>query len=165
MATEVHAGRYTAELGEEGAVVFLIGMRFNAWWRVDKWWLVFTAMPRMLRHLEQRDAGLLGWKMWPGRTLLLVQYWRSVEELYAFASDPQAPHAPAWRAFNRRVGTDGTVGVWHETYRVGPGRAEAIYDNMPAFGLAAATRHVPVGRGRGTAAARLAAGTAAEERV
>jgi hypothetical protein len=165
MASEVYRGRYTAELDEEGAVVFLIGMRFNAWWRVDKWWLVVTAMPRMLRHLEQRDAGLLGWTMWPGRTLLLVQYWRSVAELNAFASDPDAPHAPAWREFNRRVGADGTVGVWHETYRVGPGQAEAIYENMPAFGLAAATRHVPVGRGRGTAKARMAAGTAGSPAV
>ena len=158
MAATIYPGRYTAELEQEGAVVFLIGMRFNSWWRVDKWWRVFRSMPRMLRHLETHDAGLLGWTMWPGRTVLVLQYWRSVEELYAFAADPTAPHAVAWREFNRRIGADGTVGVWHETYRVGPGRAEAIYDNMPAFGLAAATRHVPVGRGRGTATQRLAHG-------
>jgi hypothetical protein len=157
MAGQVFPGRYTAELGEEGAVVFLIGMRFNAWWRVDKWWAVFTAMPRMLADLARRDAGLLGYHLWPGRTFLVLQYWRSVDELYAFAVDPQAPHAQAWRDFNRRVGAGGSVGVWHETYPVGPGRAEAIYANMPAFGLAAATTHVPVGRGRGTAKQRLAA--------
>lgn len=159
MSGTVFPGRYTAELDADGAVVFLIGMRFNAWWRVDKWWAVFTAMPRMLADLARRDAGLLGYHTWFGRTVVVLQYWRSVEELQAFAVDPTAPHARAWRDFNRRVGDDGSVGVWHETYVVGPGRAEAIYANMPAFGLAAATTHAPVGRGRGTARSRLAAGT------
>ncbi|RCW40731.1 uncharacterized protein DUF4188 [Halopolyspora algeriensis] len=162
MPERVFRGRYTAELDEQGAVVFLIGMRFNHWWRADKWWRVVTAMPRMLRHLESRDAGLLGWKMWFGRTILLVQYWRSLDELHTFATDSSAPHAAAWRDFNRRIGGDGTVGIWHETYRIGPGSAESVYDNMPAFGLAAATRHVPVGRGRETAKARLAHGTESE---
>lgn len=155
MTDAVFPGRHTAELDEQGAVVFLIGMRLNHWWRVDKWGSVFTAMPRMLRHLEARDTGLLGWHVWPGRTVLIVQYWRSIEELHAFASDANAPHAPAWRAFNRRIGRDGSVGIWHETYQVGPGRAEAVYANMPRFGLAAATRHVPIGRGQQTLKARL----------
>lgn len=55
-----------------------------------------------------------------------------------------AKHLPAWADFNRRVGKDGTVGIWHETYSVQPGGHEAIYANMPRFGLAAATEHVPV---------------------
>lgn len=155
MSEQIFPGRYTADLAEEETVVFLIGMRLNRWWRVDKWWRVGKAMPEMLRYLEAHDSGLLGWRMWPGRTLLTVQYWRSIDELYAFARAADAPHAAAWREFNRRIGSDGSVGVWHETYRVGPGSAEAIYDNMPTFGLAAATRHIPVGRGRHTARQRL----------
>lgn len=156
MTGKVFNGRYTADLDGQEKVVFLIGMRFNHWWRADKWVGVVTAMPRMLRHLETRDAGLLSWRMWLGRTILVVQYWRSVEELHTFATSSSAPHAAAWRDFNRRVGDDGTVGIWHETYLVGPGRAEAVYDNMPAFGLAAATHHVPVSPGKQTARARLA---------
>jgi hypothetical protein len=153
---QVFSGRYTAEPGEPGVTVFLIGMRFNRWWRVDKWWPVFVAMPRMLRHLgADPTSGLLGWHMWPGRTVLVVQYWSSTEKLFAFASDSTAPHVAAWRAFNRKIGADGSVGLWHETYAVPAGHAEAIYANMPPFGLAAATRHVPVGPGRGSARARL----------
>jgi hypothetical protein len=39
------------------------------------------------------------------------------------------------------------VGIWHETYMIEPGRYEAIYGNMPVFGLAAVTKHVlAVGR-------------------
>lgn len=155
---EVFPGRYTAEVGDDGVVVFLIGMRFNHWWRVDKWWPAFVAMPRMLRHLAADPAaGLLGFGLWPGRTVLVVQYWRSAQDLIRFSSDPAAPHAAAWRAFNRRIGDDGSVGIWHETYEVPPGHAEAIYRNMPRVGLAAATGHAPVHAGRGSARARLAA--------
>jgi Monooxygenase af470-like len=117
-------------------VVFLIGMRVNKPWKVHKWWPVAAAMPRMLRELQARpELGLLGGDIWGGRTTLLVQYWRSAEQLFAYARDREAAHLPAWRAFNRAVGTDGDVGVWHETYLVEPGRYENIYVNMPPFGL------------------------------
>jgi hypothetical protein len=33
------------------------------------------------------------------------------------------------------VGTDGSVGIWHETYKVAAGDYENIYVNMPLFGL------------------------------
>ncbi|HEX2301882.1 MAG TPA: DUF4188 domain-containing protein [Pseudonocardiaceae bacterium] len=154
--SQVMPGRYTAEIGPQGAVVFLIGMRFNQWWRVDRWWPVFTAMPRMLRYLAaDPESGLLGYHLWFGRTVLVLQYWRSTEELIGFASDSKAPHAAAWREFNRRISAGGAVGVWHETYAVTPGHQEAVYVNMPRFGLAAATRHTPVGPGTGSARARL----------
>ena len=54
MAT-INKGRYTADvadLGEE-IVVFVIGMRVNRPWKLAQWWPVFTAMPRMLRYLQQ----------------------------------------------------------------------------------------------------------------
>ncbi|HEY8373041.1 MAG TPA: DUF4188 domain-containing protein [Pseudonocardiaceae bacterium] len=153
--TGVYTGRWTAQLDSEVAV-FLIGMRFNTLWRVDRWWPVVTAMPRMLRHLEAHpESGLLGWHQWLGRTTILVSYWRGVEDILAFAKDSDAPHAAAWREFNTRIGKDGTVGIWHETYVVGPGRAETVYANMPAFGLAGATRHVPVTPATATARRRL----------
>lgn len=161
---QVFPGRYTADTGGDEVTVFLIGMRFNRWWRVDKWWPVFVAMPRMLRHLAaDQGSGLLGWHLWPGRAVLVVQYWRSAAELVDFATDPAAPHAAAWRAFNRRVGRDGSVGIWHETFVVPAGRVETIYGNMPCFGLAAATAHVPVGAARGSARKRLASGVAGTE--
>ena len=40
---------------------------------------------------------------------------------------------PAWRAFNRAVGSNGSVGIWHETYLVGPGNYEVLLRNMPPF--------------------------------
>ncbi|CAM5694173.1 hypothetical protein SANTM175S_00904 [Streptomyces antimycoticus] len=36
----------------------------------------------------------------------------------------------------------GKVGFWHETYAVPAGAHEAVYVNMPAFGLGKATKMV-----------------------
>jgi len=73
-------------------------------------------------------------------------YWRSVEDLDRFAKDATDKHSPMQRWFNTKVGYDGDVGIWHETYVVRAGDYEAIYGNMPAVGLAAATEHVSVGK-------------------
>jgi len=127
--------RLTARLDGE-YVVFLIGMRINRWWKVWQWLRVAFAMPRMLRELKEKpEMGLLGYEQWPGRTFILVQYWRSMDQLMAYAKNRDAHHMPAWRAFNKLVGTNGDVGIWHETYRVRPGDYENIYVNMPPFGL------------------------------
>ena len=153
----VHRERLTANV--EGAfVVFLIGMRINSLWKVHKWWTVTQAMPRMLRELEaQPQSGMLGGEMWFGRTTIMVQYWRTIDQLIAYAKDKQAAHLPAWRAFNQTVGTNGDVGIWHETYAVSPGTYENIYVNMPAFGLGKVGLLQPATGARQSAEARLSA--------
>jgi hypothetical protein len=137
-------------------VVFLIGMRINKLLHVHKWLPVAAAMPRMLRELQQRpELGLIHAEMWFSRTIILVQYWRSMDQLLAYAKNPQSQHLPAWADFNKAVGTDGSVGIWHETYKASPGSYESIYVNMPAFGLGkAGTVHPAKGR-RQMAAGRL----------
>jgi hypothetical protein len=118
-------------------VVFLIGMRVNRWWKVHRWLRVALAMPRMLRELGQKpELGFLGAEQWFGRTTLMLQYWRSMDALLSYAKSRDAAHLPAWRSFNKLVGTGGDVGIWHETYRVRAGDYENIYVNMPRFGLA-----------------------------
>jgi hypothetical protein len=141
------ADRVTAQIDDE-VVVFLIGMRINRLWKVHKWWPVAAAMPRMLRELaEDPDSGLLGVESWFGNPTIALQYWRSFEHLERYAKDSARLHRPAWAAFNRAVASNGDVGIWHETYRVRSGDYECIYNNMPPFGLARATRTVPA-RGR-----------------
>lgn len=158
----VHAGRFTAER-DESFVVFLIGMRINKLHQVHKWAPTAMAMGPMIRELlTQGDRGLLGAETYRrGRTILVLQYWNSFEQLTEFARDPDQRHLPAWRAFNKRIGTDGSVGIFHETYLVPAGGYEAIYGNMPAIGLAAATEHVPVSA-RGQSAAFRAGQTRAD---
>jgi hypothetical protein len=122
---------------DQELVVFLIGMRVNKVWKVQKWVPVAAAMTRMLRELnEHPDMGFLGVQMtlnFP--TTFMIQYWRSFEDLAVYAGNKNATHLPAWREFNRKAASNGDVGIWHETYRVPAGHYEAIYNNMPEFGL------------------------------
>ena len=147
-------GRQTATVDDD-VVVFLIGMRFNRILRPWTWLPAFRAMPRMLRELYgQPELGLLGARSyWSGRVILVVQYWRSFEALEAYARANDHEHLPAWRDFNRVVRATGDVGIFHETYRVGPGTAETLYANMPPFGLGQAIGAAPVAS-RGQSAGR-----------
>ena len=51
----------------------------------------------------------------------------------------------------------GDIGIWHETFRVRAGEYEAIYGNMPRFGLAAAGEHRGLGLGVAGPRARIGA--------
>jgi hypothetical protein len=83
----------------------------------------------------------------------IVQYWRSFEQLEAFARDPGDLHRPTWLEWFRRD-PQGRTGIWHETFLVRAREFEAIYDSVPESGLAAAGRAVPL-TGSSSARARL----------
>lgn len=152
---KIIAERMTAELDGE-VIVFLIGMRINRGWKLHKWLPIARAMPRMLRELEASpNTGFLGFHTWLGNPTITLQYWRSFDDLERYAKDATRLHRPAWAAFNRALASNGDVGIWHETYRVRPGDFECIYNNMPPFGLARATRCVPVQGRRESAAGRM----------
>lgn len=154
--TKVMPGRFTAQ-HDESFVVFLIGMRVNKLFALRKWLTVSRAMNPMLRALyEHPEKGFLGGHVavsWRGA--MLIQYWRSFEDLEKFARSKDDPHLEAWRRFNKLIGNDGSVGIWHETYLIEAGNYECVYGNMPVFGLAAATKHVPALGRRETARRRL----------
>lgn len=140
----IHKGRFAASI-EGDFVVFIIGMRINHLLLVHKWLPVALAMPRMLQELYRRpELGLLHAQSFrSGRTVCLLQYWRSFDHLHAYAHAKDLEHLPAWTDFNRRVGGNGSVGIFHESYLVKTGQYECIYANMPAFGLAKAGEMVP----------------------
>jgi Domain of unknown function (DUF4188) len=156
----VAKGARQTAIAPEGTVVFLIGMRINRWHKPWKWMPVAAAMPRMLAELgRQPELGLLSARTFvSGRTILVVQYWRSFDAVNRYARDRSLAHLPAWRAFNRRVGGNGDVGVFHETYVLGARGGESVYVNMPAFGLGAATGLAPVASRGESAAHRLDTG-------
>jgi len=133
-------------------------MRVNCLVAVRKWLPTAQAMTTMLRTLHTYpDKGFLG-----GQTILywrgigLLQYWRSFEQLEAYAGSANDRHWPAWVAFNKRVGRSrGDVGIWHETYLVRAGEYETVYSGMPDHGLGLAGRLVPAAGARETARGRL----------
>ena len=142
---DVIQGRRGARI--EGAfVVFLIGARLDKWHPVRSLPDLggMRGMPYLLNYLsEHPEKGLLGYELLGLTTN--VQYWRSFEHLERFASDESDPHLAGWRTFWKRVGRDPRTGIWHETYLVRAGEYEAVYGNMPAFGLAKASEVVPIG--------------------
>ena len=79
----IRQGRFAATL-QDGFVVFLMGMRINRPLLIHKWLPVVRAMPRMLAELyRQPGLGFIHAEMWFSRTTIMVQYWRSVEQLLA----------------------------------------------------------------------------------
>jgi hypothetical protein len=141
---QINEGRWTAEI-EGDFVVFLIGARINSPRQLFRSLQDLggrKGMKHMLDHLtEHPEKGLLGYELsFP----VIVQYWRSFEQLERFAKDRDDPHLEPWRKFWRRVGRSGRTGIWHETFLVRDGEYEAIYGNMPPKGLGKATQLVRV---------------------
>ena len=155
---KIFNGRYTAKT-DQPFVVFLIGMRINQWWRFDKWLPVASAMTPMLRMLfTHPEKGFLhGEFFWNFSGPIIVQYWRSFDDLERFTRQPSEPHLEPWKKFNQAVGKSGMVGIWHETYLVNPDQFESVYGNIPLFGLGAALEHVEATGARETAKLRLSA--------
>jgi hypothetical protein len=158
--------RMTAEI-EGDFVVFLIGARFNKLWKLPKYFWFVKSMPAMLKELEQHpESGLLHARQHVGlRSALIVQYWRSFEELEAYARSRDNVHFPNWVKFNKTIGSNGDIGIWHETYKVRAGEYEAIYNNMPDYGLGRAGKLVPAAGYKNTAAGRITGADAGEAPV
>ena len=141
--TEIIRERMTADVDGE-FVVFLIGLRINKPWKIHKWLPVTMAMSKMLAELYQTpELGFRSHESWLGRTTIMVQYWESFEKLESYAKNKSSSHLPAWADFNKKVGSNGDVGIWHETYLSQKGKYECVYNNMPPFGLAKVGKHVP----------------------
>jgi hypothetical protein len=154
--SKVIPGRFTADI-EGPFVVFMIGMRVNKFFAFRKWIATAMAMGPMIHTLyEHPEKGFLGAQTFFNlRGVVTIQYWRSFEDLERFARDKNDPHLAAWKQFNKSIGSDGSVGIWHETFLVDEGKYEALYGNMPVSGLASASQHVPATGRRETARRRL----------
>jgi hypothetical protein len=156
--SKVRRGRFTSNVGGDGVVLFVIGMRVNRVWRLTEGLPVAVAMPRMIIELRRRPVlGLLSPPKTyvSGRVIMVVQYWESFDKLESYARASDAQHLPAWRRFNRAIRDNGSVGIFHETYRVTPGVSESVYVNMPLFGLAGATTAEPASHIGNSAARRM----------
>ena len=153
----IQPGRWTAELDGD-FVVFLIGAMVHDPVAAPEATRLLMAMAEMLDELEADPShGLLGYTRHgePGHGLI-VQYWRSFDDLERYARNPGARHAPVWRAWNRLAADERSgAGIWHETFKVAAGDYEAVYQNVPVMGLQNAGRPLTVTEARDSARARL----------
>jgi len=145
MNGSVYPGRYAARSASE-FVLFRVGMRFNGRRGIVAALQTFAKMPAMLaEQAAQPEIGMLSTSFalaWP--VIALTQFWRSFDDLERYAKASEREHTKAWRWFNKLGHASEGTGVWHETYRIAPGSFEAIYVNMPRYGLAAAVDHVAI---------------------
>ncbi|TWT24428.1 DUF4188 domain-containing protein [Planomicrobium sp. CPCC 101110] len=152
---KVVKGRYTAE-SEDSFVIFVIGFRINKLWAIHHWFPLIIQMQGMINELyRNKELGFLDMKFflsWKGITL--IQYWDSFEQLEHY-SKHGALHLTAWKNFNQKIAKGNKVGFYHETYIVESGNYESIYINMPVYGLARATNHIPIKGRKETAKGRL----------
>lgn len=151
--------------------VFLIGLRIHQPWRIGVVGQAVRAMPRMIVELEQNKAaargeaeslGYLGSRSTVHLTgTTMIQWWRSTEDLYAYASAADHEHRPAWAEFYKVArSAPKAVTIWHETYDVRPGGAESVYAGAAPFGLGAIAGTIPVARRGEHARERLGRRTA-----
>ena len=155
LGIKIFNGRYTADSSESSFVVFIIGMRLNQIYKIWKWIPVFNSMGPMIKELYQNPQWgflhtevLFGW-----RKITLIQYWKEFDGLIDYAHGKN--HALAWKSYNRKIKNNGSVGIFHETYKVEKGASEAIYVNMPKMGLSQAMTHIPVSQSMDTANKRM----------
>ena len=147
--------------------VFMVGLRLHRPWRVGIAGRAFWAMTRMIAELERNKAaaergeddslGYLGSRVSVHLSgVTVISWWRSTEDIYAYANSGRQEHRPAWLDFYRAAKADPeAVTIWHETYAVSPGGAESLYAGPRPFGLGAIAGTVPVGRRGETARQRL----------
>jgi hypothetical protein len=146
--------------------VFLIGLRVHQPWRLKVVGTAVRAMPRMIVELEKNKAaaargeaeslGYLGSRSTVhGLGTTMIQWWRGVDDIYAYANATPLEHRPAWLAFYTAArSAPEAVTIWHETYAVSA--AESVYAGPAPFGLASIAGTVPVRRRGDTARERLA---------
>lgn len=104
----------------------------------------------MVAQLEtDQTAGFMGMSSWistersASNEYATVSYWRSVEDIHAFALGPL--HREAWNWWNDTVAKGGhrNLGIMHEIFEVPKTNGfEGIYINYHPTGLLATTRPV-----------------------
>jgi Domain of unknown function (DUF4188) len=86
---------------------------------------------------------------------MVVQYWRSQEQLMAWARNGMTKHLPGMIWASKMVQVNPKVGIWHESFVVRGGEHECIYVNCPRMLLGKAASVVLAVGSRRTTKGRL----------
>lgn len=147
--------------------LFLIGLRIHKPWHLRTARAAALPMQGMIVELEANraaadrgeaeDLGYLASRTTVGLTgVTMIQWWRSVEDIYAYANAGDRRHRPAWVEFYRVAKERPDVAtLWHETYDLTGRGVESAYAGPKPFGLASLAGVVPMGRRGEVARARM----------
>ncbi|KAK7739639.1 hypothetical protein SLS53_005606 [Cytospora paraplurivora] len=152
MFRERDGSRPQEGLGTKPVAMFLIGIRSNhPLGRFAPKYRKFNEyMDELYEYAEANHLGRtpdwLNNEHAQNNTLCSISYWRSLEELEAFAREPI--HIKALKfLFSVGMGPKGhELGVIHEVMVCPPGHWEAVYSNINPWGLGAAKFPMPNGR-------------------
>ena len=73
-----------------------------------------------------------------------MQYWRSLEDLRRFATDPNGSHVPAWKWNNETADPNGGLGFRAELSVVDGDSFETFFRNAPPIGIGTFAKVVPM---------------------
>ena len=77
----------------------------------------------------------------------MIQWWRSTDDLYAYAAAPDHQHRPAWSEFFQAArSAPGRSRSGTRPTPCEPGGAESVYAGAAPFGLGAVAGTIPVSR-------------------
>lgn len=159
-AHPVRRGRYHSVVDGDFCV-FLIGAVHNKGLPSQKFKEVGDAFNDMVRQLESdpEKYGFMGAQNYVSAnqhvdSIMSVQFWRTQEQLNAYARDGLLLHFPNMKWLSKTGQETDQFGFWHESYRVRSGEYETIYVNCPELllgrvgKLVRATGNYKTARGR-----------------
>lgn len=160
-AHPVLRGRWTANI-EGSFCVFLIGVILNGHIPNKEMDNMKRAFDDMVKELESdpEKFGYLGGHGYSSQNIrvdgaMAVQYWRTQEQLMAYARNGMRKHIPAMNWSSKVVKASDHIGFWHESFHVEDGAYECIYVNCPQMLLGKASSVIPAVGTRRTARGRL----------
>ena len=139
--------KFTADV-HEPFVFFMTGGHINNLLLVHKWLPVAWQFLRLVRYvLTHPETGCLGGhvylRVFPFG-MMLHSYWRSFDDLEAFARSANQGHLSAWKHYMQHVAQNGAMAIYHEMYLTEPGKFEAVYGNSVPVGLSKAMGTAPI---------------------
>lgn len=160
-AHPVLRGRYAPEI-EGDFCVFHIGLILNGHIPSKEMKDIRDAFVAMHKELEAdpEKYGFLGSTTYVAANIrvdgpISLQYWRSQQQLNAYARDHMSKHFPNMLWTSKTMKSSPHIGIWHESFNVRAGEYEGIYVNCPQILLGKAGGVVPATGGRRTARGRL----------